>query len=505
MDSQRYPLTLNGGHVPSNELYPNDIDGYPSSNDQFQTMHSILNSQGNTQGTQNNGYTPSNEIYSNDIDGSPLSNDQSQSQTMSGSLDSQGYTQGIQNSGHVLSNEMNFNDLDGSASHNSLNQTLKRKATALRRPKSKKLKRRKSSQEANFSQTQHRIRKRKLGEIPRRKRSRKNKIYNIKKVQAKIIQWNICGLRGKIPELQLLSNEYNPSVISLQETMFNDKKYVKRLDGSKYNWYLKPGPNPARTGVALAINTSIPHEEIILQTDLLALACRTKESIPITYTSIYISPRKMTASETKAKLQNLIDQLPKPFILMGDFNAHSTEWGSFKDDRWGRIILELIQENNLKLLNSGKSTKISLNYTCMSAVDLTIASNDYNSELNWEIDTDNRGSDHFPILMKTNQIDIQKNHKPNWLLKTANWEKFQSDLINKLPSNEEHDIEKITKTIYEVACANIKRTNGKAKQKKVPWWNKEVKAHIRKRRKALRALKAYKHNDNEKSISISGW
>lgn len=39
-----------------------------------------------------------------------------------------------------------------------------------------------------------------------------------------IYQWNICGLRGKIPELHLITNEYKPKVIALQETMFNNKK-----------------------------------------------------------------------------------------------------------------------------------------------------------------------------------------------------------------------------------------------------------------------------------------
>lgn len=402
-----------------------------------------------------------------------------------------------------IKNDKNENDTEGSSSTaEHPKTTMKRRLEIPKSPRPKKMKQDKSSQNRNNTTQRYRRRYRNKRPAPKCKLQTASAPKKGKK-QAKVIQWNICGLRGKIPELQLLSNEYNPSIISLQETMFNEKKYVNRLEGSKYDWYLKPGTNPARNGVALAVNKNIPHTEIILQTDLQALACRTMDGNPTTYTSIYIPPRKMTATRTKAKLQNLIDQLPKPFLLMGDFNAHRTEWGSFKDDRWGKITLELIQENNLTILNNGKSTKISKNHTCMSAVDITLASSDYKNDLTWETDIDTRGSDHFPILLKSNSVNTNKIRKPNWLLKTANWEKFQKDLITKLPTNEDHDIPKITQTIYEVACSSIAKTKHRIFKKKVPWWNKDVKRCINKRRMALKALRTYKHNDSKKAKLVT--
>lgn len=158
--------------------------------------------------------------------------------------------------------------------------------------------------------------------------------------QAEVIQWNICGLRGRLPEFQLITNEYNPKILALQETMFDDTKYYDKLNGSRYKWYLKPGPVKIRNGVAIAIDKNIPHSEIKLQTDLQAIACRTMGKNATTYVSIYIPPRKITPTNLKIKLQDLINQLPKPFLLMGDFNAHRTDWGSFKNDRWGNTMLD---------------------------------------------------------------------------------------------------------------------------------------------------------------------
>lgn len=356
--------------------------------------------------------------------------------------------------------------------------------------------------EHSVTKCRGRKRKRKLDSVPRRARSKGKKKLKVNDSKVKIIQWNICGLRGKIAELQLISNEYEPDILALQETMFDEKKYVHRMDHSKYDWYLKAwNQNSARNGVALAINKNIPHTEVTLNTDLQAIACRTNDGNPITYVSIYIPPRKITAKQTKRKLRALIMQLPKPFILLGDFNAHLTEWGSFKDDRWGRAILELINENNMKILNNGSSTKISKNHTSMSAPDLTLVSDDYISDLTWETDIDSRGSDHFPILMKMGQKPQDCKHKPRWKLDKADWKQFRTELITKLPIEEEHDINRITKAIHDAACNNIPMTRGNARKRKVPWWNKEVEASIKNRRKALWKLRRHR-NRNTNRISL---
>lgn len=336
-----------------------------------------------------------------------------------------------------------------------------------------------------------------------RTRNKLNKIMSYTKGKNKtgkpstIVQWNICGLRGKIPELQLLCNEIEPKILALQETLFDNTKYVDKLDNRRYRWYLQPGANLSKNGVAIAIDKATPHKLIPINTKLQAVACRTIGKKAMTYVSIYIPPRKMTPKEIKQELLSLIKQLPKPFMLMGDLNAHSTNWGSFKTDRWGKAIQEVINELDLYLMNDGKSTKTSKNTTCMSAIDLTITSSQINS-LRWDVDSDCRSSDHFPIIITENAQAKPSNHKPNWVHRRANWENFQSILKLEITPNDSNTIESITKKIHEAAIASIPRTKEPI-HGKVPWWNKQVEQCIKERRTALRKVKEYKHDDKTKS------
>lgn len=320
---------------------------------------------------------------------------------------------------------------------------------------------------------------------------------NKKTGQKTILQWNICGLKRKAAELQLLIKEHDPMVMAIQETLFNDKKYELLLEKDKYIWTLQAGQNAARNGVAIAIKKNVPHKVIkITNTKLQAVAVRTLGTDARTYVSIYVSPRKLTAKVMKEEITKIIDQIPKPFLLMGDFNAHSTEWGSFKTDRWGRAILEIVEELDLIMLNNGSSTRISKNYTCMSAIDLTISSKE-NQPTNWKVDNDCRGSDHFPIIMKGKGKGNTYSSKQRWDLNHADWGLFQSMLIEILRPNEDYTVERITKEIIRAATAAIPKC-ATPEQKKLPWWNSRVAECIRNRRKALKKFKNYTRMDKTK-------
>lgn len=328
----------------------------------------------------------------------------------------------------------------------------------------------------------------------RKQRFKPNSMKNVNTV----VQWNICGLRGKIPELQLMVNQLNPKVIALQETLFDDTKYVDKLDQQRYKWYILPGVNASKNGVALAIDKNTPHKQIKLKTNLQAIACKTLGKQKMTYVSIYIPPRKITPAKLITELTKLIKQLPKPFMLLGDFNSHSTDWGSFKTDRWGKAVQYVMDKHNLCLMNNGKSTRVSKNYTCMSVVDLTILSRNI-STLEWTVDTDCRGSDHLPIIITENEQRNPEKVKPQWDHPKANWEAFQTHLIENGEHNIVNSIETLTEEIHKAATASIPRKIGR-KQKKVPWWNHKVAKSVRERRIALTRFKRYTKIDYTKRI-----
>nr|XP_034838764.1 uncharacterized protein LOC117994898 [Maniola hyperantus] len=64
--------------------------------------------------------------------------------------------------------------------------------------------------------------------------------------------------------------------------------------------------------------------------------------------------------------------LPRPLIVLGDFNAHSRVWGDKRDDHRGDIIQEWAAELDLRLLNQG-STSTCVRWQGESIVDLTWA------------------------------------------------------------------------------------------------------------------------------------
>ena len=64
---------------------------------------------------------------------------------------------------------------------------------------------------------------------------------------------------------------------------------------------------------------------------------------------------------------HLFQQLPRPFIVLGDFNGHNPLWGSGHCDSRGRNDL------NLCILNDGSSTYCHLASGTKSMLDLSVA------------------------------------------------------------------------------------------------------------------------------------
>ena len=151
-------------------------------------------------------------------------------------------------------------------------------------------------------------------------------------------------------------------------------------------------------GVSIIINKSIHHSNVPLDTDLQAIAIRATFEREITICNIYIPPRtRFTLND----IQSLINQLPTPFLLLGDFNCHNPLWGGNLLDAKGRIIDDIIQTNDLTLYNNGAMTFHNVYTNDFSAIDLSMSSAAIHLDFNWEIDEYLHGSDHsFRICTK---------------------------------------------------------------------------------------------------------
>ena len=150
----------------------------------------------------------------------------------------------------------------------------------------------------------------------------------------------------------------------------------------------------AAGGVAIFIREDVYSEEYQLQTDLEAIAVRIPLPVMTTICSLYLPPGQ-TIEERK--LQQLIRQLPQPFLVLGDFNAHDPTWGDLKSDPRGKMTLGLLNQLNVCLLNTGESTHFSIAHGTHSSIDLSVCSPALMPHLRWDVHQDLCDSDHYLI------------------------------------------------------------------------------------------------------------
>ena len=128
--------------------------------------------------------------------------------------------------------------------------------------------------------------------------------------------------------------------------------------------------------------------------------------------------------------KKLVDPLPKPVILLGEFNNPNTLWRCKDTNKKGKILEKVINENDMCLLNNGTLTYVNLSRKNHSAIDLTICNPSVYIDFTWTVHDDTCGSDHFPIMIKSIEPCSEKILR--WKLDKANWETFKEKCKNKL-------------------------------------------------------------------------
>ena len=232
---------------------------------------------------------------------------------------------------------------------------------------------------------------------------------------AKFLHWNINGVNTHYEDLRLLVHNHKPKVVALQETLNSS------FTLSGFNIYHKRENTNAR-GISLLIDNSLVSSDIVLQTNLEAIAARvTVCKKTYTFCNLYLSPSKTYSS---ADIENILDQLPRPVVLMGDFNAHHPLWGSASSSPRGDVLVDVFSLRNLCVLNDGSTTYLRDydNYT--SCLDLTVVDPAIVLDFNWCVLDDTHGSDHYPVVLtSTSSEEEEKEERYN--LNKANWPLFE--------------------------------------------------------------------------------
>ena len=66
----------------------------------------------------------------------------------------------------------------------------------------------------------------------------------------------------------------------------------------------------------------------------------------LTVCNVYLPP---PLNVNFSDLEHLIEQFPAPFVLVGDFNAHSPLWGDMRQDSGGQMVEFFLNDYKLCL------------------------------------------------------------------------------------------------------------------------------------------------------------
>ena len=215
-------------------------------------------------------------------------------------------------------------------------------------------------------------------------------------------------MKANFNELLLLLTGLCPSVICLQETYLKPTDNLNIRGYTLYNHIHQAGDRVSG-GSSIVVNNSIPQSLIPLNTNLQAVAVKVTLHRTIHVCSIYLPPGDRF---NMADIEHLISQLPKPFIIMGDFNSHSNVWGCRDTDQKGRIIEDVINRNNLLLYNNKSYTYLHPGTGTYSAIDLTLADASIFLDYSWKVHDDTCGSDHFPIILENSGPELLRREDP---------------------------------------------------------------------------------------------
>lgn len=320
-----------------------------------------------------------------------------------------------------------------------------------------------------------------------------------------ILQWNCEGIKPKFAtgDIHQLIKETGTNCICLQETKLlpnahfeirGFKSYLQNLD-------IDEGQS-AHGGVAIFVKKFVSSYKIELQTTLQAVAVSIKIHKRITVCSLYLPPGEVIERE---QLQNLLEQLPKPFVILGDMNAHHPMWYDTRPvNERGDIIVDFITENDIALLDKNKMTSIWKVDKTFSHIDLSICSTELLTRFHWDVYEEPLNSDHFPILIKSETIRNQGSSE-RWLTEKANWEKYRKSTEVNKSIEEFNSLGEATaffeNHIKEAASDSIPKTRGTFKRRSPPWWNKKCRTTIWKRKAAFRRYSRVSSRENYNKFS----
>lgn len=317
-----------------------------------------------------------------------------------------------------------------------------------------------------------------------------------------IISWNVNSIFSKYPFVQLLIKDFTPSVFCLQETKLQPSNTFFLKNYSIYR-HDNISPGNAKGGVLIAVSKNFYSEQITLHSPFQCVAARVWFDIPITICSIYLHHQDTVTTNL---MQNLIAQLPSPFIITGDFNAHNGLWGSTYTNTRGAALETLLLSSNLALLNNGQNTRFDIYSGQYSAIDLTICSRSIVHKIGWSVLANSYTSDHFSQYIEISTNLHPSIFSPSWKYQEADWDTF-AELVDfsgvESCSTATEMASFIENSILSAAAETIPLTSPSTGKYRVPWWDQDCTVAIKMKRKSWRTYNRHPTITNLTNFKIA--
>lgn len=312
-----------------------------------------------------------------------------------------------------------------------------------------------------------------------------------------VLQWNLRGYNSNGNDLRYMMRQHNIDIVLLQETKFTSEFSPKIPNFKVFSRNVVCNVNQiAHGGVSIFVRESFNPKRIFLDTPLQAVAVQIDLPEPTIFCSFYVQEKD---NVSKSQVQSLVDQLGNRFVIAGDMNAHNPLWEHHQYNKLGEILEEIMNENNLNLLNNEEATYLNPRSGRWSILDLTFSSFNVVFDYEWQTIPDLSGSDHLPI-----KFQMLPKSRANWQVEKrfqehkADWVKYTSKTSKICVLDLDQDsLNDFNNQVLAIAEKTIPMNSMKQHRKVVPWWNAEIDAAVRDRRRAFRRLK---RNFNLKNV-----
>ncbi|GBN41585.1 hypothetical protein AVEN_113664-1 [Araneus ventricosus] len=283
---------------------------------------------------------------------------------------------------------------------------------------------------------------------------------------------SIFGSVPQVPDLKLHTSDEDEDLQMNCDANLFVVQYTFKLRG--YNSVRKDtatGSNHS-CGVCILTSNLYPSTPLTLNTSLQAVAVQVHARTSVTVCCVYLPPHDVVSQQD---LETLVDQLLTPFILLGDFNGHSTLWGSDVTNYRVRQIEWLISNNCLCLLNNDEKTYFHEPTRTFHSLNLAICSPTLLPLLHFTVGSDLCNSDHFPIIVSYADSGGAIHYPPRYLFQRADWGNFMqlADITESVVSTADitEAVQNVVNCLRNAADNTIPKCSPRLRKFRRPWWN----------------------------------